>query len=232
MRYLVSNFHATDDENRRLILRTMPPRPGGTLLDLGCGNGSWTREVAAHVTAGRVLGVELIEEFAQAATRAGVEVSASDLSERLPYEDGSIDVVHSNQVIEHLPGTDGFMREIARILAPGGYAVVSTNNLSSWHNVLSLVLGWQPTPCHVSNEAILGSPAAPNNGELSAPLQTHLRVFTGMGLAALARHHGLRVEAQRSAGYYPLPPRLARAFARLDPRHGAFLVQRYASARR
>jgi SAM-dependent methyltransferase len=225
-------FHATEDENRRVILSTMPPRPGATLLDLGCADGSWTRTVAAHVGADRLLGVELIESFAEQARASGIEVSVVNLGTRLPYDDASIDVIHSNQVIEHLPGTDGFMREIARVLAPGGYAVVSTNNLSSWHNVVSLALGWQPSPCHVSDEAILGSPASPNNnGNSDVPLQTHLRVFTGMALAALATHHGLRVESQRAAGYYPLPPRVGRHLARLDPRHGAFLVQRYASAR-
>lgn len=232
MSYLESMFRATEDENRRVILSAMPPRPGATLLDLGCGDGAWTRAVAAHIGADRVLGVELIDDFVRRARAVGVDVSPANLGGRLPYDDASVDVVHSNQVIEHLPGTDGFMREIARVLAPGGYAVVSTNNLSSWHNVFSLALGWQPPPCHVSDEAILGSPTAlNNNGSSDVPLQTHLRVFTGMALAALATHHGLRVEDRRTAGYYPLPPRVARPFARADPRHGAYLVQRYASAR-
>ncbi len=232
MGYLQSNFQATHAENCRLILEAMPPWPGATLLDLGCGDGDWTQEVGEHIGADRLLGVELIEEFADRASDAGIEVSRTNLGERLPFETGSVDVVHSNQVIEHLPRTDGFMREIARVLAPGGYAVISTNNLSSWHNVAALVLGWQPSPCHVSDEAILGSPMSPNNNSTSeVPLQTHLRVFTGKGLATLASYHGLEVEEQRSSGYYPLPPRVARAFTRLDPRHGAYLVQRYRNTR-
>jgi SAM-dependent methyltransferase len=240
MGYLESNFRLTEDENRRVIVSAMPRRPGATLLDLGCGDGRWTMEVARQVGAARVLGVELVGEFAEAARAAGVEVVGADLGGELPYDDASVDVIHSNQVIEHLPRTDNFMREIARILSPGGYAVVSTNNLSSWHNIASLVLGWQPTPCHVSDETILGNPATFNEGAASITGgQTHLRVFTGRALAALATFHGLTVELQLAAGYYPLPPRLARPFARFDRRHGAFLVQRYrrpadvaASARR
>jgi SAM-dependent methyltransferase len=223
-------FRATEDENRRVILSAMPRRPGAVLLDLGCGDGGWTLQVAGSVGAARVLGVEFIEDFARAARHAGVEVVAGDLSERLPIDDASVDVVHSNQVIEHLPRTDLFMREIARVLKPGGYAVVSTNNLSSWHNIVSLTLGWQPTPCHVSDEVIVGNPGNFVEGmESYAPGQTHLRVFTGRALAGLAAHHGLRVEAQLGAGYYPLPPRAAAPLARLDPRHAAFLVQRYAA---
>jgi 2-polyprenyl-3-methyl-5-hydroxy-6-metoxy-1,4-benzoquinol methylase len=189
MGYLESNFQLTDDENRRVIVSAMPRRPGATVLDLGCGDGRWTMEVARHVGAGRVLGVEFVEEFAEAARTAGVVIA--DLGGELPYDDASVDVIHSNQVIEHLPRTDNFMREIARLLSPGGYAVVSTNNLSSWHNIASLVLGWQPTPCHVSDETILGNPASFNEGAPSITGgQTHLRVFTGRALAALAKFHG------------------------------------------
>jgi SAM-dependent methyltransferase len=228
MGYLERNFRETEDENRRVILWAMPPRPGARLLDLGCGDGVWTIEVARHVKAGVILGVEFVEDFATVARKAGVEAIAADLCGRLPFDDATVDVIHSNQVIEHLPCTDNFMREIARVLAPDGYAVVSTNNLSSWHNVVSLTLGWQPTPCHVSDEVILGNPATFNEGAPSVTTgQTHLRVFTGRALAALAEHYGLRVEVRAAAGYYPLPRRFAAAMARLDPIHGAFLVQRY-----
>ena len=58
----------------------------------------------------------------------------------------------------------------------------------------------------------------------------HLRVFTGKALAALARHHRLDVQQDLGAGYYPLPPLLARPLARVDRKHAAFLVQRYGAA--
>jgi hypothetical protein len=46
-------------------------------------------------------------------------------------------------------------------------------------------------------------------------------------LCQLATHHGLVVDRDLAAGWYPLPPRAARVVARFDRRHGAFLVQRY-----
>ena len=176
------------------------------------------------------MGFELIDELAERARERGVEVTVGDLGERWPYDDGSVDVVHSNQVIEHVPYTDHFMAEIRRVLKPGGYAIVSTNNLSSWHNIGSLVAGWQPTPCHVSDEVIVGNPANMMEGAAGSRGQMHLRVFTGKALAALARHHRLDVQQDLGAGYYPLPPRLARPLARVDRKHAAFLVQRYGAA--
>jgi SAM-dependent methyltransferase len=220
-------FVETEEENRREILAQLVPTPGATLLDLGCGDGALTVRAAQRVGATTMLGVESEPTLAAAAEAAGVQVAKVDLAQPLPYEAGSVDVVLSNQVIEHLFDTDHFMREIARVLSPRGHAVVSTNNLASWHNVAALVVGWQPMPCHVSDEVMVGNPASFAEGTTGYYYPMHRRVFTGRALAALAEHHGLRVEADVVAGFYPLPPRAARVAARVDRRHGAFLVQRY-----
>ncbi len=233
MGYLERNFRETEEENRGAILRALSPRPGGLLVDLGCGDGLFTAEVGRAAGVERVVGLEFVDSIADRAKAAGVEVRVADLAEVLPLDTASVDVVHSNQVIEHLPGTDHFMAEIARVLKPDGYAVVSTNNLASWHNIVSLIMGWQPFPSHVSDSVYLGNPLnfAPGpTGMGEMPGQTHQRVFTGRALAELGEHHGLVADLQWAAGYYPLPPRAARLAARVDPRHGAFLVHRFRRA--
>ena len=155
MGYLSRNFFETEDENRAVILEALRPKPGGVVVDLGCGDGTFTVEVARRVGAGRTVGVEFVDSIAGQAREAGVEVLVADLGEQLPIDDESVDVVHSNQVIEHLPRTDHFLAEIRRILKSDGYAVISTNNLSSWHNVASLAMGWQPFPSHVSDSVFV-----------------------------------------------------------------------------
>lgn len=228
-RYLQRIFLETEEVNRRAILAAAEPRPGATLADLGCGDGSFTLRIADRVGAARTIGVELTAPMAAAAAAKGIEVVRHDLGEPLPFADGSIDVVHSNQVIEHLPRTDAFMAEIRRVLAPGGYALVSTNNLASLHNVVCLLAGYQPPPCHVSDVKVgVGNPLNAHRGLDGAEGWTHLRVFTGRALAELAELHGLRVQAASTAGFYPLPPGAATVATRIAPRWGAFLVQRYA----
>src|SRR5829696_8185125 len=227
MSYLERVFRATEEENRQAILQALEPRPGGVLLDLGCSDGEVTRRIAVRAGTARVVGVELMEHLAQEARGRGIEVIGSDLNAQLPFDDASFDVIHSNQVIEHLWNTDNMLREIRRLLRPDGYAVVSTNNLASWHNVVSLVMGWQPPPSHASDEVIVGNPAGLREGVTGARGQMHLRLFTSRALAAVALHHGLRADVERTVGMYPLPVRLARLMTRIDRRHGAFLVQRY-----
>lgn len=222
-------FRSTEDENRRVILETMPPRPGARMLDLGCSDGEWTLEIARRVGTTDIHGVEMLERRAAEARRRGIDVVVADVSGPLDaYEAASFDVVHSNQVIEHVHDTDGFVREIRRLLRPDGYALISTNNLSSWHNVVSLALGWQPMPCNVSDVVKVGNPFdVYDRHEETAPGQLHLRVFTGRALTELARYHGLRPVTERSAGYYPFPSTIGRQLARIDRRHGAFLVHLY-----
>jgi SAM-dependent methyltransferase len=223
--YLERTFRATEEENRRAILRMLPAGLGGALLDLGTHAGAFAERVAARVGAERTVGVEFLEEHAEAARARGIDVVSADLDEGLPFADGEFRLVHANQVIEHVRRTDVFLGEIHRVLSPGGLACISTNNLASWHNVVSLALGFQPAPMHVSDEVIVGNPLDPYHGQPHEDLgQTHLRLFTARALAELCAHHGLERIELRTAGYYPLPPALGRVAARLDRLHGAFLV--------
>ena len=225
MGYLERIFRAGEEENRLEIMRRLEGRQVGTMLDLGCYDGELTMRIARHVGATEVSGVEFLEEHGAKAAARGIDVHAVDLDGPLPFEDASFDLVHANQVIEHLRGTDTFLSEIRRVLRPTGVAVVSTNNLSSWHNIVSLTLGYQPFPAHVSDEVIVGNPLSPLEGTRHADAgQTHLRMFTARSLAGLAAHHGLRTETMAASGYYPLPPRAARIASRIDRRHAAFLI--------
>ena len=225
MGYLSRVFHASEEANRRAILRSLPVRRGGSLLDLGTHRGDFTTRLADRVTAEWVAGVELIERHAAVARSRGIDVVVADLDEGIPFPSESFDLVSANQVIEHVRRTDVLLREIRRVLKPDGVACISTNNLSSWHNVVSLGLGMQPMPMHVSDEIIVGNPLNPEHRWGHRDLgRTHLRLFTARALAELATYHGLAMEHISAVGYYPLPPLLARAATRVDPVHGAFLV--------
>ena len=217
-------FRATEEENRRAVLRMLPKGHGGTMLDIGTHKGEFAERVAERVGASRVAGIDFVEEHMAAARARGIEVVCANIDEGLPFADGEFDLVHANQVIEHVRRSDAFLREVRRVLKPGGLALISTNNLSSWHNVGALALGYQPMPAHVSDEIIVGNPLDPHRGWSHEDGRAHLRLFTGRALIELCAVHGLERVEVRTAGYYPLPPRLGRIMARVDRLHGAFLV--------
>lgn len=218
-------FRATEEENRQALLAALPRTCNGPLLDIGPHEGDLTIAAARHVGAEEIYGVELIGDHVPIARSKGIKVVQGDVDEGLPFDDGMFGYVFANQVIEHVRRTDVFLREIRRVLRPDGIAMISTNNLASWHNVISLALGFQPTPMHVSDEIILGNPMNPEAGLAHEDLgRTHLRLFTARALVELAAYHGLEAVHTETVGYYPLPPKLARRVVKHDQRHGAFTV--------
>lgn len=193
------------------------------ILDLGCWDGGTLLSYAPK--AATLFGVERSPTASHYARKNGVKVVVGDLNSRLPFASNTFDAVTSNQVIEHLCDTDMFVQESHRVLRPGGYLVVSTENLASWHNIFALLLGWQAfSLTNVSRYSPgLGNPMANLRG--GEPLDAgweHLRIFSYRGLRELAEAHGFQSVSVRGAGYYPFPARVGRA----DPRHAAFIVAR------
>jgi arsenite methyltransferase len=107
-------------------------KPGETVLDLGSGAGIDAFLAAEQVgPEGRVIGVDMtpqmLERARRNAARAGhdnVEFREGRL-ESLPVEDGSVDAVTSNCVINLVPDKATVFAEVARVLRPGGRMVVS-----------------------------------------------------------------------------------------------------------
>jgi ubiquinone/menaquinone biosynthesis C-methylase UbiE len=94
------------------------------ILDAGCGNGRYSRFLLRHADADAVLtGFDLSRkmlERARSRLRSNrVMLAVADLT-RLPYADGTFDAVVCGWVLEHLPDPTPGLRELARVMKPGG----------------------------------------------------------------------------------------------------------------
>jgi SAM-dependent methyltransferase len=215
--------------NRRDILDLVGSRRHDEICDLGCDDGVWTEELARAAGSRRAYGVEIVRERAVMARGRGVEAVVGDLNHPLPFADGAFDLVHANQVIEHIATLDTFLSEIERVLRPGGTAIVSTENGSSWHNIAAAVCGWQMfSLTNVSPRAGgLGNPLALHRGAQEGMASwTHKTIFNYRGLLEILDLYGLRPTAVRGAGYHPLPVRTGR----WDARHAHLLAVRAVKA--
>lgn len=111
---------------RRRVLRSALERlalpAGGRLLDAGCGSGRTLDELALY---GDVSGVDLSPDAVRLARDRGHrEVSVGPI-ERLPFEDGTFDLVTCMDVIEHTPDDAASLRELRRVTRPGAMIVLT-----------------------------------------------------------------------------------------------------------
>ena len=103
----------------------------GRVLDAGCGGGGMPLSLAEE--AGAVVGIDPAERFQDAGVRLGRERGLRNLhfaladGMALPFRGGSFDLVLSHAVIEHVADAPLYLRECARVLAPGGRVYLSTS---------------------------------------------------------------------------------------------------------
>lgn len=115
-------------ERLRAVLR---PEPGERLLEIGVGTGYYSHDLAGWVEPeGRLELFDLQQEFLDHVMRGAQERGLSNLvptrgdATALPYEDASVDAVILTAVLGEIPDSAAALREIRRVLKPGGRLVV------------------------------------------------------------------------------------------------------------
>jgi ubiquinone/menaquinone biosynthesis C-methylase UbiE len=143
------------------------------VLDVGCGVGHWGRTLLPFLHAeARVSGVDVEASFAEKASAKAAELGIAERTdyraarvEELPFEDGTFDLVTCQTVLIHVADVPKALREMMRVLKPGGMiAVAEPDNLAesitflrgspapAWSDVLAL-LDFQHT-CEAGKQAL------------------------------------------------------------------------------
>ena len=192
-------------------------------IDLGCDDGSLTLEVAEKIGTTSIYGLEKNPTQLSCCRAKGIKVVSGDLDDGIPLKTNSFDIVLSNQVIEHVCNTDLFLKEVHRVLKPEGYAIISTNNISSWTNIIALLFGKQPFPSHISDEILTGRLLSKDE-PLPAATSAHRRVFSFPALSGLLRYHRFEILEMRGSCFYPLRGFAERFLARIFPIYSAYII--------
>ncbi len=164
-------------------------RAGSRWIDLGCGQGEFLAQARAGGLRGG-MGLDYWEPNARAALRAGPALAA-DLNRAIPFATASLDGATLIEVIEHIIRAEDLVAELARVIRPGGWLVLTTPN------VAHLTYRWR---------ALTGHP----------PKQEgyHYRFFVQRELAHILEERGFTLEERASFGKQALLTSLSRLAGR------------------
>jgi len=216
-------YSGWEQSKNRKFLDVLPHDPSAIVVDLGCGNAGFSVQARERIGCREMWGVDSDERLLNEAEQKGLKVRKADLNLRVPFEDDFFDVVLSNQVIEHLFYPVRFIKEIHRILRPNGYAVISTENLASWDNLVALLLGYTPFSMEFDyGLRKIGNPFSPHEKESKTDyLHSHVRVFAWNGFIELAKLLKFRIETAYGNGHF-----LGKIGETIDSRHCRFITLR------
>ena len=169
-------------ERARPEILAYVPRAAARVLDLGCATGT-TGAALKQRQAVEVVGVEREPAYAEEARERLDEIITADVEALDPGDLGRFDALIAADVLEHLVDPWAALRRYARLLQPGGTAVVSLPNVGHWSTYAYLLRGtWPRKP-----EGIFDA--------------THLRWFTLADATALLAQAGLEAHTVVRRGW-------------------------------
>ena len=202
---------------------------GGKCLDCGAGEGQHFAHLRGlmHLDADRYRGIDWSSESVQRAREKGIPVMTGDLNRELPFSDGEFQCVFGFSVLEHLLNGCRWMREVKRVLMPGGTFVIVSPNIATWFTVLLIMLGRMPSigphPDSLllkNDESLLPFDAGfTADLESDTPLHRHLIVFSYRALKRYLAICGFTEIKGRAFGLYPFPSFMQPLVERIDPWH-------------
>ncbi len=139
----------------RDIAEQLRELPFESLLDVGCGTG-FLIDILAKDRAARYCGVDLSDEMILMAKKK--QISGAEFvvcsADKLPYPDGSFDIVACSQSFHHYPYPEKAMQEAKRVLKPGGLYILSDTGIGgigAWIDNHILFKLMKSGDCHTTN---------------------------------------------------------------------------------
>ncbi|MFH1048215.1 MAG: class I SAM-dependent methyltransferase [Patescibacteria group bacterium] len=205
-KFLVNKMLKAFDDNEYFIrnhINNYCNKKNVNILDVGCGDGSMTMKFLNGLRGEdyELYGLDNLEKN----DNKLIKYKKINLDgEIFPFADNFFDIVYSNQVLEHILNKDNFIFECNRTLKNGGLFILSTENISSFDNIISLILGQEPVSQHTGSKYNTNSFLSPHfmekNDDKNGNKYLHKNVCSYYGLKRLAKMNGFSETKIKSFG--------------------------------
>lgn len=174
------------DKHKFFLMKKYLPKKNLQFLDLGCGAGHFYHLLKQNGYEYRYLGFEFSQEQVKKARKNALMVRRTNLNEKFPLPDASVDIILASEIIEHIYDTEFFLKESHRVLKNDGILFLTTPNIASLGSRLKLLFGIRPAAIDVRVRNT----------------SAHIHGFTLSDLHSLFSDAGLRVRAYTGTDFY------------------------------
>jgi SAM-dependent methyltransferase len=179
------------------IFEWVPPRDDALILDCACGRGFYLN-MYRTVSGARLVGLELDDEIIRKAQHnvgslPGVTLTRGNIY-RLPFPDNYFDGVLLSEILEHIDDDVTGLREVYRVLKPGGVVAITVPNAN-------YPFWWDPI--NKTLETLFHTKI--RRGPLAGIWANHVRLYRRDDLRAAALAAGFTVEVERAFTHYSFP---------------------------
>jgi ubiquinone/menaquinone biosynthesis C-methylase UbiE len=181
----------------RRMIAYLELAPGQVVLDCGCGRGYYLKIISQLAPGCQLLGIDsdptVLEIARQQVAMDAAHILRGDLA-NLPLAPASCDRVLMSEVLEHLPDDEQALREVHRVLKPGGIMALTVPPVRYpfWYD-----------PLNWSLERLVGRPI--RRGPFAGIWANHERLYEAERLVSVVERAGLRIERFEFLTHYCFP---------------------------
>jgi ubiquinone/menaquinone biosynthesis C-methylase UbiE len=181
----------------RTIFEWIPPREDSLILDCACGRGFYLN-MYRYVSDCKLVGLELEDAIIRKAQRNVGHLNRLMLNNanmyHLPYADNTFDGVILSEILEHVDDDVAGLREVYRVLKPGGVVAITVPNAN-------YPFWWDPI--NKTLDTLFRTHI--RSGPLAGIWANHVRLYTATQLREAALAAGFEVEEERAFTHHSLP---------------------------
>jgi len=128
------NYYGKYGSNADFLISGLKLKAGDKILDIGCGTGAFLSDIRKKIKNIKCYGIDISKDAISLNKDKNISLLQADM-ENLPYKNNSFSAIFSLGTVEHSPNTEKILKEVYRVLKPGGRVLITVPNKISFFHI-------------------------------------------------------------------------------------------------